>query len=217
MLYSPLSQPVRAKLFAPIKSLCTQKTNTRMAQAWADTYVSHGSKAIASSAAIAVPPGFRAAAPAPASKRPAGKASSPAAAAAATPETTARERDDIMVKKAWEMAIAPAKQLPMTAFMMYMAGNSLQIFSVTMTGMALLGPIKALSQLVQGRVFNALETSGTQSRLMTPKLVFGVLQIVALLLGVLKMQWMGLLPTTRSDWLAWEPRAEPEVLVQWQN
>lgn len=38
----------------------------------------------------------------------------------------------LKLKKAWEVALAPAKQIPMQAIMMYMSGNSLQIFSIFM-------------------------------------------------------------------------------------
>ena len=41
----------------------------------------------------------------------------------------------LKLKKAWEIALAPAKQLPMQAIMMYMSGNSLQIFSIMMVYM----------------------------------------------------------------------------------
>ena len=38
----------------------------------------------------------------------------------------------LKLKKAWEVALAPAKQIPMQAIMMYMSGNTLQIFSIFM-------------------------------------------------------------------------------------
>ncbi|KAF4943920.1 hypothetical protein F66182_18700, partial [Fusarium sp. NRRL 66182] len=42
------------------------------------------------------------------------------------------ETDTLKLKKAWEVALAPSKQIPMNAIMMYMSGNSLQIFSIMM-------------------------------------------------------------------------------------
>ena len=41
-------------------------------------------------------------------------------------------------------AQAPGKSLFMTAFMMYLCGNTIQIFSIMIVGMALYTPIKAL-------------------------------------------------------------------------
>lgn len=48
---------------------------------------------------------------------------------------TQDEMDTLKVKKAWEVALGPAKQLPMQAIMGYMSGNSLQIFSIMMVFM----------------------------------------------------------------------------------
>ena len=50
------------------------------------------------------------------------------------------EMESLKLKKAWEVALAPVKQLPMTAIMMYMSGNSLQIFSIMMVFMAFKNP-----------------------------------------------------------------------------
>lgn len=41
----------------------------------------------------------------------------------------------LKLKKAWEAAMAPAKALPMNAFMLWMAGGGVQIFSIMITGM----------------------------------------------------------------------------------
>ncbi|UZP45620.1 hypothetical protein NXS19_013432 [Fusarium pseudograminearum] len=52
--------------------------------------------------------------------------------------------DTLKLKKAWEVALAPVKGLPMTAIMMYMSGNSLQIFSIMMVFMAFKNPLMGL-------------------------------------------------------------------------
>ncbi|CAH7681452.1 hypothetical protein PPACK8108_LOCUS14044 [Phakopsora pachyrhizi] len=44
-------------------------------------------------------------------------------------------------KKSWEVALAPAKQVPMQAFMIWMSGNGVQIFSVMMVYMLIKGSI----------------------------------------------------------------------------
>ena len=51
---------------------------------------------------------------------------------------------NLIVKKSWETALAPLKQIPMNLFIMYMAGNSISIFPIMMVGMLFMGPIKAL-------------------------------------------------------------------------
>ncbi|KAB2578915.1 hypothetical protein BFW01_g1143 [Lasiodiplodia theobromae] len=117
------------------------------------------------------------------------------------------EMDTLKLKKAWELAIAPAKQLPMNAIGMYMSGNSLQIFSIMMVFMLFKNPVNAVINI--NRTFANFETPGTSSRLLGVKLVFVATNCLALALGIWKVNKMGLLPTTRSDWLAWESERLP--------
>ncbi|KAE8443506.1 hypothetical protein EG329_001818 [Mollisiaceae sp. DMI_Dod_QoI] len=122
------------------------------------------------------------------------------------------EMDVLKLKKAWEVALAPVKQLPMTAIMMYMSGNSLQIFSIMMVVMAFKNPVMGLMATQQA--FERFETTGTKEKLLMVKAVYVAMQLLALALGVWKVNAMGLLPTTTSDWLAWETAREPlEVAI----
>src|SRR5204863_6221415 len=133
------------------------------------------------------------------------------------------------------IALAPSKQLPMNAIMMYMAGNSLQIFSIMMVFMLFKAPIQGL--LSTNSAFAKFETEGTKGKMFGVKLVYVLMQLMLLGLGVWKVNAMGLLPyalsplsllipiqillpkayflchlrsrTTRSDWLAWETEREP--------
>ncbi|KAL3427423.1 hypothetical protein PVAG01_00932 [Phlyctema vagabunda] len=123
--------------------------------------------------------------------------------AAPSPE----EMDTLKLKKAWEVALAPVKQLPMTAIMMYMSGNSLQIFSIMMVVMAFKNPVMGL--VATNQAFEKFESEGTKGKLLQVKAVYVLMQLLALALGVWKVNGMGLLPTTRSDWLAWETAREP--------
>jgi len=120
---------------------------------------------------------------------------------------TPAEMDTLKLKKAWEVALAPVKQLPMTAIMMYMSGNSLQIFSIMMVGMAFKNPIMGL--MATNQAFEKLESEGTKGKIVMVKAVYVAMQLLALALGIWKVNGMGLLPTTRSDWLAWETAREP--------
>ncbi|EKD20027.1 uncharacterized protein L3040_002296 [Drepanopeziza brunnea f. sp. 'multigermtubi'] len=152
------------------------------------------------SAGIPDPPGFTAAA---GTKK---QQSSVTKAAVRAPPTT-EEMDTLKLKKAWEVALAPVKQLPMTAIMMYMSGNSLQIFSIMMVVMAFKTPFMGL--LATNQAFERFESEGTKGQLLMVKAVYVAMQILALALGVWKVNGMGLLPTTRSDWLAWETMRVP--------
>ncbi|PSN69386.1 hypothetical protein BS50DRAFT_491060 [Corynespora cassiicola Philippines] len=112
------------------------------------------------------------------------------------------EMDTLKMKKAWEVAIAPAKQLPMNAIGMYMTGNTLQIFSIFMVFTLFKTPVLAVLGLQ--RTFAPFETPGTSGRLIGVKIVYVLTNMLMLCLGIWKVNQMGLLPTTRSDWLAWE-------------
>ncbi|EUC29323.1 hypothetical protein COCMIDRAFT_107434 [Bipolaris oryzae ATCC 44560] len=129
---------------------------------------------------------------------------------------TADEMDTLKMKKAWEVAIAPAKQLPMNAFGMYMTGNTLQIFSVFMVFTLFKTPVLAVLGLQ--RTFAPYQTPGTAGRLLGVKLVYIACNLLMLALGIWKVNAMGLLPTTRSDWLAWESErtwSERAVPQEW--
>jgi hypothetical protein len=119
----------------------------------------------------------------------------------------------------------------MNAIMMYMSGNSLQIFSIMMVFMLFKGPIQGL--MSTNTVFSKFDTEGIRGKLIGVKAVYVLMQLVLLGLGVWKVNAMGLLPydlsplcssssiscrftnakfqnrTTRSDWLAWESERQP--------
>jgi len=113
--------------------------------------------------------------------------------------------DTLKLKKAWEVAIAPAKQLPMNAFGMYMSGNSLQIFSIMMVFMLFKGPIQALINIQN--VFSRFETEGTRDRLIMVKLAYVACNFLALALGIWKVNGMGLLPYVFTSLLLDAPPA----------
>ncbi|KAK4509044.1 uncharacterized protein ATC70_007394 [Mucor velutinosus] len=113
----------------------------------------------------------------------------------------------IKMKRAWDVAMGPAKSIPMNAIMIYMSGTSLQIFTVMVTAMLFFNPVKAIMTTQQ--TFSRFESDTTTTGkaqpkvdLTMPKLTFIGLHIVTILLGVYKVNAMGLLPNTASDWLA---------------
>ena len=108
--------------------------------------------------------------------------------------------DTLKLKKAWEVALAPAKQLPMNAIGMYMTGNSLQIFSIMMVFMLFKGPITALLNI--NSAFSRFESESKKQELLLVKLAFIATNCLALGLGVWKVNGMGLLPSVSSTRLA---------------
>ncbi|KAI0837784.1 hypothetical protein F5Y06DRAFT_64362 [Hypoxylon sp. FL0890] len=126
-------------------------------------------------------------------------------------QPTSEEMDTLKLKKAWEVALAPVKSLPMTAIMMYMSGNSLQIFSIMMVFMAFKNPIMGI--IATNQAFERFESETNKAKIIQAKLAYVAMQMVALAVGIWKVNAMGLLPTTRSDWLAWEAQRDPVELV----
>lgn len=96
------------------------------------------------------------------------------------------------LKKAWEIALAPVKSLPMTVIMMYMSGNSLQIFSIMMVFMAFKNPIAGL--LATNQAFERFQSESNAAQILQTKLVYVAMQLVALGVGIWKINSMGLLP-----------------------
>mmetsp|Transcript_8964 Transcript_8964/g.14947 ORF Transcript_8964/g.14947 Transcript_8964/m.14947 type:complete len:186 (-) Transcript_8964:62-619(-) len=101
-------------------------------------------------------------------------------------------------KKAHAMTIAtkPGQQILMNAFMMYMSGKNLNIFSISITSSAILSPMAAFFNL--DKTFGALSGEGVD--LQMPKLIFLALNLVWFAVGMYKMSSMRLLPTTSADW-----------------
>eukprot|EP01135_Chromosphaera_perkinsii_P006556 Nk52_evm1s542 gene=Nk52_evmTU1s542 len=112
------------------------------------------------------------------------------------------ENEALKLKKAWDVALGPGKSIPMNAFMMYMAGNTVQIFSIMITGMMFFNPVKALFSV--GQTFKQFEDMKVD--VLIPKLVFVGLNLVCIGMAFYKLQNMGLLPTSSSDWLAFLPQ-----------
>jgi ER membrane protein complex subunit 4 len=100
--------------------------------------------------------------------------------------------DTLKLKKAWEVALAPVKGLPMTAIMMYMSGNSLQIFSIMMVWMAFKNPIVGV--MATNQAFERFQSETLKVQIMQVKFVYILMQLLALAVGVWKVNSMGLLP-----------------------
>ncbi|CAL5375068.1 unnamed protein product [Camellia sinensis] len=131
-------------------------------------------------------------------------------------------------QKAWEVAQAPFKNLLMMGFMMWMAGNTVHLFSIGITFSALWQPISALQGVGKGiRAVHRSSRPGfivnplaeptisvfqpykdNRVDLLGPKLLFIALNLGGLALGVWKLNSLGLLPTHASDWVSSLPPAQ---------
>lgn len=92
----------------------------------------------------------------------------------------------------------------MNLFMMWMSGNSVQIFSIMITGMMIFNAIKAVSNVPT--VFEKFQGGSDGAASFLPqKVAYLVVQMVIVGLALWKCQSMGLLPTSHSDWLSFLP------------
>ncbi|CAH2353813.1 ER membrane protein complex subunit 4 [[Candida] railenensis] len=110
---------------------------------------------------------------------------------------------DLKAKKAWEIAMGPAKSIPMNLFMSYMTGNSLQIIPIMMAFNLFMSPLKAIFTETN-KNFKQLITPENSNDILVAKAIFVLCQLACMSVGVWKLNTMGLIPRHRSDWLAWE-------------
>lgn len=99
---------------------------------------------------------------------------------------------------AMAQAMSPGKQLLMQAFMLYMSGKQLNLFSISVTSMAILNPIKSV--LNTNHAFKQFEDEEGKVELQIPKLIWIFFNLLYLIIGLYKMSSLRLLPTTSADW-----------------
>ncbi|KWU42700.1 hypothetical protein RHOSPDRAFT_3254, partial [Rhodotorula sp. JG-1b] len=124
--------------------------------------------------------------------------------------------DELRQQKAWELATAPAKQVPMQAFMMYMSGSGIQIFSIMSVWFLLKQAVAGAMGVQQAFAgFDAAvkprsptpsgntggRATATPQSFLQQKIVYVVCQLgllASLLLSPIRS--MGLLPDSAEDW-----------------
>jgi hypothetical protein len=120
-----------------------------------------------------------------------------------------RSEDEAKEKRAMAFAQSPARNLLMSTFMLYMSGNTIQVFSIYTTFNAISTPLKALSSLQSS--FSKFE--GASTSLTLPKALYAVINLAGLAVGLYKLNAMGLLPTYASDWLSSLPPLQYREIV----
>jgi hypothetical protein len=88
-------------------------------------------------------------------------------------------------QEAYRVAVSPGTGLFTTAFMLWMSGSTLQIFSIMMIGMAFVNPVKAIAGV--NDTFSRFEQGEHPISLKLPKLIFLLIQILALCLAAYKV------------------------------
>jgi len=131
--------------------------------------------------------------------------------AASVHERDSRAVDpNLRIKRSWDVALGPFKQVPMNLFIMYMSGNTISIFPIMMVIMMMVRPIKTLFTVKQ--TFKSLDVGTAGTNTIGQKLVFILGNLANVALAMYKCHSMGLLPTHASDWLAF---AEPIERAEW--
>ena len=114
-------------------------------------------------------------------------------------ESKSRDMAELKLRKAWETAKAGFGQGIFMAFMLWMSGSSLQIFSIMMTALAVMQPLRAL--LGVGAAFAPYKDL-SPSVLLAPKLLYCAIQLLFLGVGIWKCSTLGLIPNSAADFYA---------------
>ena len=134
------------------------------------------------------------------------------AAASKAPALSQSKQNQLAAKKsqmAMAVAMKPGQQILMNAFMMYMSGSQLNIFSINTVSGAIVNPLTNIFSIQ--KTFSHLFDPNMENNLTTPKFVFFVINLVWLAMGLYRMSTMRLLPTTSADWthrIVWKDMME---------
>jgi len=129
-------------------------------------------------------------------------ASDSAASSAPTPTMDGAavelERSKLRVRRAYAFAQSSVSSIAMMTFMMWMSGNSVQVFSI----MVVFGGVAQTTRAILSSraTFDRFVDGDASVDVTVPRLMFCAVQLVGLCLALRKLNVMGLLPTHASDW-----------------
>ncbi|OWB70947.1 hypothetical protein B5S31_g628 [[Candida] boidinii] len=114
------------------------------------------------------------------------------------------ELEKLKMKKAWEVAFSPAKNIPMNLIMMFFSPNGLQLIPIIMTLALFTGPVKDILNV--NAKFDTIDIGERPSEYdrFILKMTYCLCSCGTILIGLYKLNSMGLIPNTSSDWLSWE-------------
>ena len=113
-------------------------------------------------------------------------------------EALAREHSKFRLQKAFQFAQSQLSSIGMMAFMMWMSGNSVQVFSI----MATFGGIAQTTKAILNSKATFERFADKYTDVTVPRMMFCSIQVVGLCLALNKLNAMGLLPTHASDWVS---------------
>jgi hypothetical protein len=131
-------------------------------------------------------------------RQPSTSGGAPASRPALDAEALAIQQSALRLRRAYAFAQGQLSGIGMMAFMMWMSGNSVQIFSIMTTFGGVAQTVKA--------VLNSKATfakfADDRTDVTVPRIMYCAIQIVGLSLALNKLNSMGLLPTHASDWVS---------------
>jgi hypothetical protein len=117
--------------------------------------------------------------------------------------TAAEQKQAVAIRarkqsNAMSIAFSPGKQIAMNGFMLWMSGKNLNVFSISITTMAIMNPVKGILNV--SNAFRSCEDPDGKVDLTSSKALFVIMNLVWLAVGLYKMANMKLLPLTSADW-----------------
>lgn len=119
-------------------------------------------------------------------------------------------------KKMWELSISPAKSILMNVVMSYMSPNDIQVIPIMMLFMLFINTFKEI--LMVNTKFEQLDQSISSDidtyDMNIMKFIYILSSCGNLIVGLWKLNSMGLIPNKSSDWLGWEyPLKSNEIFI----
>lgn len=113
-------------------------------------------------------------------------------------------------KKLWELAVTPGKNILMNIGMNYMSPNDIQVIPIMMLFMLFINTFKEIFEVNTkfSIVDESIDAKVDSYDINIMKGIYILSCFGNLMVGLWKLNKMGLIPKTNSDWLSWEPKLE---------
>lgn len=141
------------------------------------------------------------------------KATAPDRNTAAAREQLRRDAMREAYAATWRDAFSPARNLLTSGFMLWMAGNSVQVFSVMSVVTVLTMQLQSLLGVRQWFTATLKKNEDLRGRLAPQAIVYTVICGVGVGVALWKCNTLGFLPTEESDWIALLPSEHVERSV----
>lgn len=113
-------------------------------------------------------------------------------------------------KKLWELAATPGKNIFMNIGMNYMSPNDIQVIPIMMLFMLFINTFKEMFEVHSKfkMVDSSIDAEVDQFDINIMKGIYILSCCGNLLVGLWKLNKMGLIPNSNSDWLSWESKLD---------